>query len=155
MELHAQAQVDELNQREAQFQEEWMFLQQECAKITKDKDMMMIDLIACQDMIHEESQASQQYRRQLLGQQSLPRLVDEPRAHRERSELWAVGAGDAVDYRDDGRALRQPTVAGNAHDGGRLPRDVDSGYGHPVGSAVGRSVHESFFSAGRQRRQAV
>jgi len=110
MELHAQAQAAELNQREAQFQEEWMFLQQECAKLTEDKDMMMVDLIACQDMIHEESQASQQYRRQLLGQQSLPRLVDDLRAHRERNELWAVGAGDAVDYRDDGRSLRQPTV---------------------------------------------
>ena len=111
----------------------------------------MVDLAACQDMIHEESQSLQQFRRQIAGQhravgyngQPLPQLVDDLRAHREQSELWAVGTRDVVDYRDGGRSLRQSTIAGDTLDGGRPPRGVDSSYGRPVGHAVGGQAWEN------------
>jgi len=145
MEVHAQAQAAELDKREVRLQEEWQLMQQECVKLTKDKEVLMMDLVACQDTIREESQACQQYRRQLLGPVQLPQLIDGPRAHRVPSELWGAGTGDAVDSRDDGRSLRQTTNTGNARDGGRPTRDGDGGFGHPVGFAVGATAHENSY----------
>ena len=129
-----------------------MFLQQECAKLTNNKYTLIMDLTACQDTIHEESQALQQFRRQIAGQppvvgyvnQQLPQLVDDPRALRERSELWAVGARAAVDHRDGRRPLRQSTNAGDAPSGGRPLRDVDTSYGRPVGYAVAGQTQENY-----------
>ena len=142
MERHAQTQTADFNQREAQFREEWMVVRQECAKLTKDKDTLTMDLAACQDTIHEESQAYHQLQRHLAERPTLPQLADDSQARRERSEWGAVGVGDAVDHCDDGRSLRQSTVAGTAREGGRPSRDVDPGYGHPVASAVGRPADE-------------
>ena len=57
MEVHARAQIDEFDQREVCMQQTWQLMQQECVNLTRDKESLMQDLIACQDAIREESQA--------------------------------------------------------------------------------------------------
>jgi hypothetical protein len=60
MELQAQQQVVELDQKRVRDQQELQRMQQECAVLLKDKDMLLQNLGTCQDLIREEAQVHQQ-----------------------------------------------------------------------------------------------
>jgi hypothetical protein len=122
MEAHAQRQLAELNQREVCMQQDWQALQHECTTLTRDESLMQ-NLIACQDMIHEEVQVCQQQQRQLLEQAQTPQLVEGLRALPGQNEIWGGAmAGNAPMDRDSGRLFRPETGVTEVRDDGRSLR---------------------------------
>ena len=133
-------------------QQDWQALLHECTTLTRDKESLMQNLIACQDMIREEAQVCQQQQRQLLEQAQTPQLVEGLRALPGQNEVWGGAmAGNApmdrdsgrlfrpetgvTEVRDDGRSLRQSLDSKNTQDGGRPLWGNEFGLGQPVGFA--------------------